>query len=138
MTVSKRMGRVSGVLSVLVVLFACTSQTDSTTVQEENGRTTITDRTGREWDITHAVEKYGMNPEFFNFGIGVGSIPSVDNPVELTDNDLAYPGDNDEREVFGVVIDDTPRAYSVNTLVRHEVFNETFEGATVTYAAVSY
>ncbi len=138
MTTYTRMSRAFEILWVFLVLFACTSETDSTTVQEKNGRITITDRTGREWDITHAVEEYDMNPEFFNFGIGVGSIPSVDNPVELTDNDQGYPRDSDDREIFGVVVDETPRAYGVNTLVQHEVFNETFEGETVTYAAVSY
>lgn len=134
---SRMVSRTYSLVPAILVLFACTGETD-TTVRRQNGRITITDQTGREWDVTHAVEVYDMDPEFFNFGIGVGAIPSIDNPVELTDSDPGYPDENDNREIFGVVIDDTPRAYGVNTLVRHEVFNETFEGATVTYAAVSY
>ena len=40
----------------------------------------ITDRTGREWDVSHARDVYDMNPDYYNYGLGIGAIPSVDNP----------------------------------------------------------
>ncbi len=137
MQVSRTVSRIYLLIPAVLVLFACSGETDSV-VRRQNGRISITDQTGREWDVTHAVETYDMDPEFFNFGIGVGAIPSIDNPVELIESDPGYPEENDNRDVFGLVINGIPRAYGVNTLVRHEVFNETFKGATVTYAAVSY
>ena len=29
----------------------------------------IVDQTGKKWDVTHAQEKYGMDPEKFQFGL---------------------------------------------------------------------
>ena len=34
---------------------------------EHKNQAIITDSTGREWDVTHARDVYGMNPGFFNF-----------------------------------------------------------------------
>lgn len=105
----------------------------------ENGsaEAVITDRAGRRWDVTHARERYGMNPEYFNFGLGVGAIPSVDTPRYISEGESGYP-ERGDLDVFGLAYQGTHRAYAVGELTRHEVFNEKFPGDTLNYAAVAY
>jgi hypothetical protein len=122
---------------VLMVVAGC-STGGSTTVATSGGQTSIVDRTGRSWDITHAVEQYAMSPEHFNFGIGVGGIPSVDEPVVLGAGDDGYPDDGSGMSVFGVVHNNEQRAYSVSELSRHEVFNDHYEGDRYQHVAVAY
>ena len=71
----------------------------------------IMDRTGKKWDITHAVKKYEMNPEYFHFGIGAGAIPSVDHPVIIEKEHAGYPTSDSNLPVFGVQHNDEQRAY---------------------------
>lgn len=97
----------------------------------------ITDRTGRQWDVTHARDRYGMDPAFFNFGLGVGAIASVDSPVHVTSGEPGYPR-TENLAVFGTNWQQSRRAYAVADLVRHEVFNDRFPGETLNYAAVAY
>lgn len=98
----------------------------------------ITDRTGRKWDITHAIKVYNMEPEFFHFGIGVGAIPSVDRPVVVEKDNTAYPQSGSDFSVFGVNYNGEQRAYPVKDLARHEIFNETFPGNVDQYVSVAY
>ena len=68
------------ILISFVLLAGCSS---SDTDFNDNGLSrsdskVITDRTGRHWDVTHAYEFYDMDPIYFNFGLGIGAIPSVD------------------------------------------------------------
>jgi hypothetical protein len=98
----------------------------------------IRDRTGRLWDVTHARDVYGMNPDFFNYGLGIDAIPSVDNTVVLDEGDPGYPGPDSRIEVFGIDHNGEQRAYGVSALTRHEVFNETFPGESDQYLAIAY
>ena len=104
----------------------------------EKNRIIITDRTGREWDVTHAREVYGMNPDYFNYGLGIGAIPSVDDPTVLEQGDPGYPDSDSRIPVFGVNHNGEQRAYSVIALSRHEVFNDIFPGESNQYVAVTY
>ena len=98
----------------------------------------ITDRTGRGWDVTHARDAYGMNPDYFNFGLGVGAISSVDSPVIIEEGSQGYPSPDSNILVFGVDHNGEQRAYSVIALSRHEVFNDMFPGEKDQYLAVTY
>jgi len=98
----------------------------------------IRDRTGREWDVTHARDVYYMNPDYFNYGLGVGAIPSVDRPAILEEGDPGYPQSNSSLRVFGVDHNGEQRAYSVSDLARHEVFNDTYPGDSDNYVSVTY
>jgi hypothetical protein len=98
----------------------------------------IRDQTGRNWDFTHAANNYNMNPAYFNYGIGIGAIPSVDNPVIINSDDQGYPDDGNSITVFGVSHNDEARAYPVVIMNRHEVFNETYPGEDETKVAVAY
>ncbi len=122
----------------LIVTAGCTASDGQPASDETSGKVFITDRTGRQWDITYAVEKYDMEPRFFNFGIGVGAIPSVDEPVVVAPQEARYPGSKKRFNVFGVNHNDEQRAYSVFEMSGHEVFNEKYPGESQQHVAVAY
>jgi hypothetical protein len=97
----------------------------------------ITDQTGRAWDITHAFYEYGMSREYFNFGIGVGAIPSVDNPQVVYAQSGLAPDPDSEMPVFGVELGGEARAYPVELLNNHEVVNDIFP-EDAGYVSVAY
>lgn len=74
----------------------------------------IRDRTGRLWAVTHARDVYDMNPDYFNYGLGVGAIPSVDDPTVLEEGDSGYPSSDSRTRVFGVNHNGEQRAYSAS------------------------
>ena len=98
----------------------------------------IQDQTGRSWDVTHARDVYGMKPDYFNYGLGIGAIPSVDDPTVLEEGDSGYPDPDSHTRVFGVNHNGEQRAYSVSALTRHEVFNDVYPGESNQYVAVAY
>lgn len=51
----------------------------------------IIDNKGKEWNITHAVKTYEMNPEHFQFGLGPFAIQPILNPKFIN------PGSPDNR-----------------------------------------
>jgi ABC-type Fe3+-hydroxamate transport system substrate-binding protein len=132
-------------VSAAVVFTACTAETTSPQPspaqapksQSENPAIVI-DRTGREWDVTHARDVYSMNPDYFNYGLGVGAIPSVDKPTVLEEGNPDYPSANSRTPVFGVDHNGEQRAYSISALTQHEVFNDIYPGNTNQYVAVTY
>jgi hypothetical protein len=136
---------VLSLVAAAVVFTACTSEPTSPQPipvpapksQPENPAIII-DRTGREWDVTHARDVYNMNPEYFNYGLGVGAIPSVDKPTVLEEGDPGYPSANSPIPVFGVNHNGEQRAYSISALTQHEVFNDIYPGDANQYVAVAY
>ena len=92
------------IVIILVILFAllltaCVMQASSPKPESESDNpAVIWDRTGRSWDVTHARDVYGMNPDFYNYGLGVGAIPSVDNPKILEEGDRSKPRREAERK----------------------------------------
>ena len=143
---------VMGFTAVAAVMFtACTSETSGspsasvptpapvpTLETERENPAIITDRTGREWDVTPARDVYGMNPDYFNYGLGIGAIPSVDDPTVLEEGNSGYPSVDSRIQVFGVNHNGEQRAYSVRALTRHEVINDIYPGDSNQYVAVTY
>lgn len=119
------------VLASLFLLFTCTTRTE-TPLQapeveaDDAEKISIVDRTGKKWDITHAVNHYGFKPERFQYGLGPEAIPPILNPRHLEPGDAGYPQDNATTLVLGVAIGDDARAYPLNVMYRHEVVNERF------------
>ena len=105
---------------------------------ESKNAAVISDRVGQVWDVTHARDIYDMNPDYFNYGLGTGAIPSVDNPIVLEEGDSGYPEPDSRMQVFGVNHNGEQRAYSVITLSMHEVFNDVYPGETNQYVAITY
>jgi hypothetical protein len=135
---------VMGLVAVLaIMLVACTSEAPGPTPasapeSESENTAVIRDRTGRVWDVTHARDVYDMNPDDFNYGLGIGAITSVDDPTVLEEGDSGYPSADSRTQVFGVNHNGKQRAYSVSALSRHEVFNDVYPGESNRYVAVTY
>ena len=103
--------------------------------QGEEGEVFITDYTGKEWDVTHAVRKYGMEPFLFENGLGPFAIEPITNASMLSPGDLNYPLDSQGILVIGTSLNGFTRAYPIEILSRFEVANEQFGEA---HVAVAY
>jgi len=95
----------------------------------------LTDQTGKKWDITTAVHKYGFEVERFEFGLGPDAIKPLIEPEMLSPGDAGYPSDDDVFLVIGVSIGGDDRAYGKMDLTKSEVVDEYIGGAPV---AVTY
>jgi hypothetical protein len=71
-------------------------------------RIILVDRTGKEWDITHAVKRYGMEPKRFNFGLEPFAIQPLLNPVMLDPGVPGHPPDDEMFPVIGSKTDKLP------------------------------
>jgi len=95
----------------------------------------IVDRTGKKWNITHAVNVYGFDPEGFQFGLGPFAIPPILDPQMFSEGDAGYPEDTDGTIIVGTSINGEARAYPLNILARHEIADENFDSI---FVAVGY
>ncbi|RMG67513.1 MAG: DUF3179 domain-containing protein [Calditrichaeota bacterium] len=116
----------------LAAFLACSSSTSSSAAEEpapvvqQEEKIFIIDRTGKQWDVTHAVKKYGMKADEFQFGLGPNAIPPINNPIFAAPGDPNYPSLNQTFLVIGTILNDEPRAYPLFTLTSHEVVNDRF------------
>ena len=120
----KRVPSVATVATAIAVLVSCLPEEEPIV---------IVDRTGKEWDITHAVSEYGFTADGFQFGIGPYAIPPIIDPLFLSPGDPGYPSDNETFEVLGVEIDGDARAYPI-TLMKREVVDDWFGDTAVAVA----
>lgn len=95
----------------------------------------ITDRTGKTWDVTHAFQQYGFVPESFQYGLGPFAITPINNPQMLSPGDSGYPLDSDSFTILGTTLNGFTRAYPIRVMSWHEVANERFGEA---HVAVAY
>ena len=107
---------------------------DNATVEERDGRLIIIDLTKKKWDVTHAKEKYGMEPAKFQFGLGPNAIRPIQNPVMVSGAEKGYPDDSETFLILGTTIRDETRAYPLSVMGWHEIANEDFRGAHVAAA----
>jgi hypothetical protein len=84
----------------------------------------LVDRTGKRWDITHAVNTYDMDPELFRFGLGPNAIEPLNNPEFISPGDREFPVSTGQFQIIGVNIDDEQRAYPISVVVRYEIVND--------------
>lgn len=99
------------------------------------GRITIRDRTGKVWDITHAVQKYNMTADGFQFGLGPNAIQPINNPRFFAPGDAGYPDPNSTFLIIGIRLNGDARAYPISVMDVHEVANDVIGGLPV---AVGY
>ena len=104
-------------------------------IRNRDGQIFIVDNTGKEWDVTHAANVYGMQPDRFQFGLGPNAIKPIQNPKFLNPGDPGYPADNDDRLVIGSVLNGVNRAYPIDVLSSHEIVDDLFGDA---HVAVAY
>ena len=101
----------------------------------DTNRIFIRDRTGKEWDVTHAVNKYGFDPDRFQYGLGPFAIKPLLEPEFLSPEDPDFGTINGDVLVIGAVLNGSARAYPLYILGGHEIVDERF-GAT--FVAVGY
>jgi hypothetical protein len=109
-----------------------TAEGNDTANVDSSGRITITDRTGKVWDVTHAVNEYEFEASAFQFGIGPNAIPPVFDPLLVASGEAGFPASSDGFFVLGANIDGDERAYGISPLSRHEIINEVFGEAHLT------
>ena len=110
-------------------------------VEEQEGeKIYITDQTGKQWEISHAVKQYGMQPENWQYGLGPNWFAPLILPKMRCPGDPGYPGDDFFRNfstdlVVGAEIGGEARAYPLAVLYNHEIADEKFGDV---YVAVAY
>lgn len=125
--VRKFLWGVFAVASVLVWASCSTApEEEKADVRVENGVVFIVDRTGKKWDVTHAVNKYGFVAENFQFGLGPKAIQPIQNPTFVLPGQDGYPSDDNTMIVIGTEIGGDSRAYAISQLNRHEIANDKF------------
>ena len=101
----------------------------------------IIDRTNKKWDVTHAVNKYRMDPNRFQFGLGQYAISAICDTKMLSPGDAGYPKDEDNDVILGTTLNGDIRAYPLSVMISHEVLNDQFRGPeefAATHAIVAY
>jgi len=97
------------------------------TGEVDSNRIFITDRTGKKWDITHAVNNYGFKSDRFQYGLGPNAIKPINNPDFVVKGEDGFPGPSEPMTVIGTTIRGDTRAYSLRDLSSHEIANDSFE-----------
>ena len=92
-----------------------------------NRRIVLTDRRGERWDITHAVNAYGMDRSWWEFGIGKHAIPPLNQPRQIKSDHPRYPSSYQRgMQIIGTTLGGEARSYPRDQLRRHEIVNESF------------
>lgn len=117
------------IISISILFIGCefTTKVDNKPiVNNEDGQITIEDRTGKIWDITHAVYSYGFKAANFQFGAGPFAIPPINDPVYIEKGDRDFPQNHETFLMIGTDLNGFTRAYPLSVLSAHEIVNEKF------------
>jgi len=112
-----------------------TKGSDPEEIINNNDQITIVDRTGKEWDITDAVQKFGFQPSKFQFGLGPNAIKPIIHPDFFHPGDPGHPSPSHSSIVIGTTINNDTRAYPLFILKSHEIVDDSFGD---THVAVAY
>jgi hypothetical protein len=123
--------------SIAVVALLAVSGCSFNEVTEEEvtpEKVVLLDQTGKEWDVSTAVHKYGFEVERFEFGLGPRAITPLIEPTMLSPGDKGYPSPDGEFLVIGVSIKGDIRAYGKYDIIQNEVVDEYIGGTPVAVA----
>lgn len=95
----------------------------------------ITDQDGKDWDITHAVNEYGMHVGGWQYGLGQNTIQPILFPDRTCPGDAGHPGSDQVFIVLGVSANGVDRGYRIRDLLFTEVVDDIVGGA---HLAVTY
>ena len=123
------------ILNCEITTFSTTGDGTSPPVISDGEEIFITDRTGKQWDITHAVRVYKFDSTGFQFGSGPYAIKPIQNPKMLSPGDPGYPSPQVRSQVIGTTINGDTRAYPLDALDLHEIANDSFGD---THVAVAF
>ena len=115
-------------LAAALISLSCSDSDSGSRVTDsdsdgEGERVLITDRTGKQWDVTYAVKELGFRVEDFNFGLGPNAIPPIVDPDFIRPGEEGYPEPATFR-VLGMIAGEDMRAYPVTEIAGHEVVND--------------
>ena len=94
----------------------------------------ITNQKGNRWDVTHAVNAYGITASKFQFGLGPNAIPPINFPNYWFPGETGFPAASKDFLVIGTDIEDDARAYPIFIMKSHEIVNEFIGGTAVAVA----
>lgn len=97
-------------------------------VIRKNDRIFIVDYQGEHWDVTTAVTKHGMKPEYFQYGLGRHAFTPVMKPK------LRSQPKGEDPLVFGVKREGVARAYDRKVLRKHETLMDCIKGEPIMVA----
>ena len=121
--------RVFSVFCCAVVSLLAACEFSDTSVDEKPiDRVYIVDQSGKRWDITQAVVRYGFERSGFKFGLGPFTLTPLMSPPAAAPGDSAYPADTDAFSVIGVSRHGAHRAYKLDDLLDVEVVDDTLGG----------
>jgi len=120
--------------AVLAVALGGCSFTEVNEEESVPERVLLTDQTGKEWDISTAVRKYGFEVDRFEFGLGPRAIRPLIEPEMLSPGDFGYPADDEPFLVIGVSVNKDDRAYGKTDLIKNEIVDEYIGGAPLAVA----
>ncbi|GAB4372943.1 MAG: hypothetical protein Kow0042_16530 [Calditrichia bacterium] len=119
--------------------FGCSSGfnqgSEEFSVEQDQDKIFLIDRTGKQWDITHAVRTYKMDPNRFQYGLGPFAIRPILQPEFLNPGDPGYPDEDATFLVIGANLNGVVRAYPISVLNNHEIADDQFGDA---HVAVAY
>jgi hypothetical protein len=126
---------------IFLSVVSCEKTTFSTTRNDlsppdydEENKIYITDRTGKSWDITHAVHIFHFDPNNFEHGLGPFAIKPIIDPIMLSPGNSGYPDPKARLQVIGTTIQEESRAYALEDLFGHEIANDVFSNTPVAIA----
>jgi hypothetical protein len=94
-------------------------------------RILLTDRNGKDWDITHAVHRYGLLEENWVGGGGIDAIRPINDPLMLSPGEEGYPNDTSTELVVGFSMNGDTRAYPLRAMSGREVVNDEVGGVLI-------
>ncbi len=128
------------VLAVAVLLGGCSStdvtieETETEEVIETGDPVILVDMTGKEWDVSTAVYKYGFNVKYFEYGLGPFAIRPFINPEMSRPGTPGYPLDDAVHPVIGVSVAGDDRGYGIFDLISREVADDVIGGVPLAVA----
>jgi hypothetical protein len=113
--------------ALILGLSAC--EFSDTSVNETRiDRVLIIDQSGKSWDITQAVVRYGFDPKGFKFGLGPFTVTPLMAPPVVAPGDSGYPLDGDAFGVVALSLHNEARAYRLDDLLDVEVVDDIVGG----------
>ena len=139
--------KILSILPLFLLILSCRETGTSSNIQgttvivdtdsSDSSRIFIEDRTGKKWDVTHAVRFYKFKADGFQFGSGPFAIKPILNPIMLSPGDTGYPAPDATipNQVIGTTINGDTRAYPLDYLDLREIANDSFKD---THVAVGF
>ena len=115
----------------LVSLGAACEFSDTSVDEQPIDRVVIIDQSGKHWDITQAVVRYGFQPDGFKYGLGPFVVTPIIMPPSIAVGDSGYPADTDSFAMIGIARAGEARAYDLSDLLDVELIDDIVGGEPV-------